>query len=265
MGFQPAPGPSLVNTEWALKMDLFLEVIDGPLKGTRTPLRDGLTLGRKGCDVNIEDSKVSSKHAFLEERPDGSFWLVDNESANGIRVNGKRALEVELKAGSGFRLGRTRFQVLGSGDMATEGLHTKVKNVFKSVKAGKTWRETIVHLSERVIRESDLKKVAPNKLVPFQHALKLSFVRGMQSGTDWILSYGPRDVGASSVDLPLFEPGLPARCFRLLPQDNEIVVRVEEKLYGKILLNGKRFETAFIRPGDVLEIGNTQIAIQFET
>ena len=56
-------------------MDLYIEIIDGNLKGTRSRLRDGLTLGRKGCDLNIEDPKVSSKHARLEERPDGSFWL----------------------------------------------------------------------------------------------------------------------------------------------------------------------------------------------
>ncbi len=246
-------------------MDLFLEIIDGPLKGTRTPLRDGMTIGRKGCDLNIEDGKVSSKHAFLEERPDGSIWLVDNESANGIRVEGKRTPEMELKAGSSFRLGRTRFQVLAPGDMAAEGLQTQVKGVFKKAQSKTTWRDTIVHLSERVIREAELKKSPSNKLAPFEHALRLSFIRGMQSGTDWILSYGPRDVGASSVDLPLFEPGLPAKCFKLLPQDNETVIRIEESMYGKILLNGKRFETAFIRPGDVLEIGNTQIQIAFET
>jgi pSer/pThr/pTyr-binding forkhead associated (FHA) protein len=246
-------------------VDLFLEIIDGPLQGTRTPLRDGLTLGRKGCDLNIEDSKVSSRHARLEERPDGSFWLIDDDSANGIRVDGKRTPELRLKAGASFRLGRTRFQVLGAGEMASEGLQTKVKNVFKKAKGGKKWREVIVHLSERVIRESELKKIPTDALLPFEHALKLSFKRGIQSGTDWILSYGPREVGASSVDLPLFEPGLPAKCFRLLPRDNEIVIRIEEAAFGKILLNGKRFETAFVRPGDVLEIGNTQIEIEFET
>lgn len=245
-------------------MELYLEIIDGTLKGTRTPIRDGVTFGRKGCDVNLEDPKVSSKHASIEERPDGSFWLIDMESANGIRVDGKRVLEFKLKKGASFRLGRTRFQVLAAGESAFDGLQTQVKNVFKKAKGGKGWREHIVHLSERVIRETELKKTV-DKLTPFAHALKLSFKRGIQSGTDWFLSYGPREVGASSVDLPLFEPGLPGKCFRLLPKENEVEIRVDEKLHGKILLNGKRFETAYIRPGDVLEIGNTQIEIGFET
>ena len=246
-------------------MDLFIEIIDGNLKGTRSPLRDGMTLGRKGCDLNLEDLKVSSKHAFLEERPDGTFWLVDMESANGIRVDGKRVNELQLVKGSAFRLGRTRFQILAAGESADVGLQTQVKNIFGKAKGQGHWREQIVHLAERVIREADLKKSPPNVLSPFAHALKLSFKRGLQSGTDWTLAYGPRDIGASSVDLPLFEPGLPAKCFRLLPSESEIEIRVEDALHGKILLNGKRFETAFIRPGDVLEIGNTQIEIGFET
>lgn len=245
-------------------MDLFIEIIDGPLKGTRTQLRDGLTLGRRDCDLNIDDSKVSSKHAQVEERPDGSFWLVDLGSSNGIRIDGKRAQEVRLQPNESFRLGRTRLQVLGAGVAAFDGLQTQVKDVFKKAKGGqKSWREQIVHLTERGLRETEPKK-RPNEIAPFPRAIKMSFRKGMQSGTEWVLGYGPRDVGASSVDLPLFEPGLAARCFRLVGQDDEIVIRVQDEMFGKILLYGKRFESAYLRAGDVLELGNTQIFVSYE-
>ena len=252
-------------------MDLFIEIIDGPLKGSRTPLRDGLTLGRKGCDVNLEDPKVSSKHAQMEERPDGSLWLIDSGSANGIRVEGARLTELAMTKGTRFRLGRTRLQVLAMGDSPSVGLQTQVKNLFKKHSTSKkkpgekSWRDQIIFLSERVIREMPAGKRKESELLPFHNTLKLAFKRGIQSGTDWVLGYGPRDVGASSVDLPLFEPGLPSKCFKITPKETDAIIRVTDEAHGKILLNGKRFESAFLRPGDVIEIGNTRIEISFET
>jgi pSer/pThr/pTyr-binding forkhead associated (FHA) protein len=251
-------------------VDLFIEIIDGPLQGSRTPLRDGLTLGRSGCDVNLEDPKVSSKHAELEMRPDGSFWLIDRGSANGIRAEGTRLTELVMAQGTVFRLGRTRFRVFATGVAPTEGLQTKVKNLFKKPSQkksanDKSWRDQIVFLSERVIREMPVGKRKDSGLQPFHHVLTLAFNRGIQSGTEWVLGYGPREIGSSSVDLPLFEPGLPAKCFKIVPKASEAIIRVSEEAHGKILLNGKRFESSFLRPGDVIEIGNTRIEISFET
>lgn len=226
-------------------MDLFIEITDGPLKGNRTQLRNGLTLGRRGCDVNIEDSKVSSKHAQVKIHADGSLWLIDAGSANGIRVEGQRVTELALTQGMSFRLGRTDFQVLGANERG--------------------WRRQIVELSERMIREIPVGKRREGELLPFHNVLKLQFKGGIQSGTDWILGYGPREVGSSSVDLPLFEPGLPAKCFKIVPKGIDAIIRLHEDAFGKILLNGKRVETAFLRPGDMIEIGNTRIEITFET
>jgi pSer/pThr/pTyr-binding forkhead associated (FHA) protein len=245
-------------------VDLFIEIIDGPLKGSRTPLQDGLTLGRRGCDVNLDDSKVSSKHARVEQRPDGALWMIDLGSANGIRLEGKRASEVHLVPGASFRLGRTRFQVLESGAFAEPGLQTQVKNLIKKAKNGKPWRDQIIHLSERGIREAEIGRKRESELVPFSRSIRMVFKKGMQSGTDWTLGYGPREAGASSVDLPLFEPGLPPKCFRVLPKGPEVVIRITTEALGKILLNGKRIETAFLKEGDVLDIGNTRIEISFE-
>lgn len=250
-------------------MELFLEILDGPLKGARTQLADGLTIGRKACDVSVDDPKVSSKHARLEERPDGTIWLIDLGSANGIRVDGKREDELALTPGTTFRLGRTRFAILLADQKPAVGLQTQVKNVFKKARRGvtaeKSWREHVIFLSERVIREAEVSKRKPEPLVPLPSPIRLSFKRGIQSGTEWTLGYAPRDIGSWSVDLPLFEPGLPPRCFRLVVQDGEAVLRTSEEALGKIFLNGKRVESAFLRPGDVIEIGNTQIVVSFES
>ena len=224
-------------------MELYLEILDGPAKGSRTPLREGLTIGRRDCDVNLDDSKVSGKHARLELRSDGTFWLIDSGSANGIRVGSGKVTEVALDPGVDFKLGRTSLKVGGK-------------------KTSTTWRKTIMALTERGIKES-----APTSnreaVVALKSPLKMTFTRGLQVGQEWTIGYGPREIGSSSVDLPLHEPGAPPKCFRLLPRDGETIVRVHEDASKKVLLNGKPVETAFLRTGDVIEIGNTRIEISF--
>ncbi len=224
-------------------VELYLEIVDGNAKGDRIPFRNGLTIGRKDCDLNIEDPKVSSKHARVEQRRDGSFWLIDLGSSNGIRAGNAKLTELALDPGISFRLGRTNLKVSGK-------------------KVSSEWRESIMTLTERAIKEAALPKT--KDVVALERPLKFKFTRGLQAGQEWVIGYGPREVGTSSVDLPLFEPGLPGKCFQLLPKDLDVILRVHEDASRKILLNGKVIESAFLRNGDVLDIGNTRIEISYD-
>ncbi|MDQ3800266.1 MAG: PrsW family glutamic-type intramembrane protease, partial [Acidobacteriota bacterium] len=67
-----------------------------------------LTLGRDvNCNVKFDANErvVSSKHAFIEARPDG-FFLTDNNSTNGTYVNGERVQYHKLSSGDLVTLGR---------------------------------------------------------------------------------------------------------------------------------------------------------------
>lgn len=233
-------------------MDLFLEILDGKLKGSRTPVRNGLTIGRRGCDLNIEDPKVSSKHARLELRTDGSLWLIDLGSSNGIRVGDRKMTELALDPGISFRLGRTHFALID----ASAPVQAEAPNKSSS------WRSKIIAMTERGLESSAQHE--QRELAAFAEPVQMVFKRGIQSGQEWTLGYGPREIGASSVDLPLYEPGLPAKCFRLTPKGRDVILRVHEDARGKIFLNGREVETAFIKAGDVLEIGNTRIEIEIK-
>jgi predicted component of type VI protein secretion system len=77
--------------------------------GRRMPLpADGGIVGRsRECDVVLEDTGVSRRHAQL--RPQGGEWVVtDLGSTNGVRVNGR---EIEgpcrLRPGDRLELGST--------------------------------------------------------------------------------------------------------------------------------------------------------------
>ncbi len=79
------------------------------------PPRGG-TLGRsRECDVVLEDSGVSRRHAELRPLEGGAWEIEDLDSTNGVRVNG-RAIDGrrELSAGDSIGVGSTelRFELV---------------------------------------------------------------------------------------------------------------------------------------------------------
>jgi len=69
-------------------------------------------LGRDpSCDVVLNDSKCSRRHAVLEEGP-GGIAVRDEGSANGIYVNGRRVERANLTANDTLRLGDVQVKLL---------------------------------------------------------------------------------------------------------------------------------------------------------
>ncbi len=64
------------------------------------------------CDITINDSSVSRKHASVE-RKDSRFLLQDLKSTNGTLVNGESIDVHVLSHGDKIRIGKTVFQFLG--------------------------------------------------------------------------------------------------------------------------------------------------------
>ena len=71
-----------------------------------------IVLGRDpGCDIVLNDSKCSRRHAVVEEGPEGVV-VRDAGSANGIYVNGRRVEKANLRPGDTLRLGDVRLKLL---------------------------------------------------------------------------------------------------------------------------------------------------------
>jgi pSer/pThr/pTyr-binding forkhead associated (FHA) protein len=84
----------------------YLAIEEGPL--TRlVELRKAVThLGRGfSADLRIEDQSVSRRHAVLVDRS-GGVRILDDRSANGTFVNGRRVTEATLRDRDVIRLGR---------------------------------------------------------------------------------------------------------------------------------------------------------------
>jgi hypothetical protein len=71
----------------------------------------GLVIGRAlACDVTIEDSYASGRHARLYDR-DGRVYLEDLNSTNGTYVNGGRVSAQQLlRPGDEIRIGDTELR-----------------------------------------------------------------------------------------------------------------------------------------------------------
>ena len=84
----------------------YLEVDDGDER-LLLPLRQGTThVGRSfAADVVLDDQSVSRRHAIVHQRA-GSVRILDDRSANGTFVNGRRVTEAELRDGDVIVLGR---------------------------------------------------------------------------------------------------------------------------------------------------------------
>ncbi len=69
-------------------------------------------LGRDpNCDIVLNDTKCSRRHATVEEEPEG-LVIRDTGSANGTYVNGRRVEQARLRPGDTVRLGDVSLKLL---------------------------------------------------------------------------------------------------------------------------------------------------------
>ena len=75
--------------------------------GRREIDRRRVVIGRsRECDVQIEDTNVSRRHAELRQEG-ASYWIVDLDSTNGLEVNGRRLKRSKLEDGDKVTIGST--------------------------------------------------------------------------------------------------------------------------------------------------------------
>jgi pSer/pThr/pTyr-binding forkhead associated (FHA) protein len=86
-----------------------LVVVEGPTPGQAYPLRaNTCTIGRhQGCTVVLSSITVSRQHATIT-RQGNLFYVVDNQSSNGVYLNGQKVPSGQncpLRSGDMLRLG----------------------------------------------------------------------------------------------------------------------------------------------------------------
>ena len=91
-----------------------LIVLTGPAAERRLEIgsEERLVIGRdEGCNLVLDDSKVSRRHAYLQEI-DGGVEVGDLGSSNGTFVNGRRIERpVTLAPGDALRIGASSMRI----------------------------------------------------------------------------------------------------------------------------------------------------------
>jgi pSer/pThr/pTyr-binding forkhead associated (FHA) protein len=102
----------------------YLEQISGRAKGRVFEMvRDKMTIGRQDDnDIVAQAEGVSRQHAMLV-RSEGFWFIRDNQSRNGVLVNGKPVKEAWLKTGDVIQLGAFSLRFNGG-----TGLHEASKS-----------------------------------------------------------------------------------------------------------------------------------------
>jgi pSer/pThr/pTyr-binding forkhead associated (FHA) protein len=87
--------------------------IQGPEQTLLIALSDeAVHIGRGlAAGLRLDDASVSRRHAILVPRPSGAR-ILDDRSANGTYVNGRRVQQAELQAGDVVVLGRVVLRFL---------------------------------------------------------------------------------------------------------------------------------------------------------
>jgi pSer/pThr/pTyr-binding forkhead associated (FHA) protein len=91
----------------------FYVEVDGPHEALLIPLgAEAMRIGRGlGAELHFDESSVSRRHAIVVPRPSGA-QILDDRSANGTFVNGRRIQQAELHDGDVIVIGRVTLRYL---------------------------------------------------------------------------------------------------------------------------------------------------------
>src|SRR4051812_11359572 len=100
---------------------LTLEISDEAGHGTRQIVSgQRLTIGRSAdCQVRLDRTTVSRRHAELVFDPFQRWWVRDLQSRNGTQVNGESVSERMLAPGDTLTVGEFTLRIAGIGDSGT--------------------------------------------------------------------------------------------------------------------------------------------------
>ncbi len=112
---------ALAKTE-SSQIQGLLKQMSGPGMGREFDLGiSRMTIGRAESNhIVIQDESISRMHAFIEPSEDGDFFVFDNQSRNGVQVNGKRVDVSILRNQDSIQIGSVKFffEKIGNPDSA---------------------------------------------------------------------------------------------------------------------------------------------------
>lgn len=228
-------------------MVTFIEVMDGPQRGNQYKVQADVTLGRTLADILIDDPKVSSTHAKFALNDKGTYSLVDLDSSNGLKINGRRVKKISLLPGVNFEIGNTQFRVVLLEDQSAPAFDKIL-----------TWRDKVRHKLGELITDYPIRS---KNIFYTEQILQFEFLQGVQATEEISITYLPRRAGFGNLDINLKDTEVPRDAFELLRDNNYIRIRIFAP--GLIKINDKAVSAATLEPDDIISFGSTRIKVTF--
>jgi pSer/pThr/pTyr-binding forkhead associated (FHA) protein len=239
-------------------MGLELKIIDSTdssVIGKVYEIQPGIVIGRAKGNIIIEDDRMSSVHAEIQVNNQGDCFLVDKDSRNGIKVEGKRITKLLLTEGQVFQIGNTVIEAIFNANpvKSTSNQELKEKNLFLE--------------AERLISETSKSSEDFKPPVFFNDPLKLIVIQGLQLNQKWVLDYGPFKFGSGCVGGLLIGKNMPETVFELTQSASGFIIKPLTKSPIIFLNTVPLLNDSLIEKGDILslEIPNEETTrIRFE-
>lgn len=210
---------------------------------------DGTEIGRARGEVTLsKDSKISSLHAKVMKNSQGRLYLVDQDSANGIKYQGRRVRKLLLEPYTEFSLGRSTFKVLN------EAKVSKAPDEPPKL----SWLDVL----KMEIRNLQPTATMAESFGVFNPAVDLTFTEGVQADTKVSLLFGPREFGSDTLDFEIEDNTAPPVAFVIRPDPNGAMFSTEFPTLVQV--NGQAFREKLLVHGDQIKLGQTLIYVGFK-
>ncbi len=217
-------------------MKIELEVLDGPQKGKRIALKNGLQIGRLVGPYSFEDMQMADFHSVLSFDPK-KLWNIECLAPLKLRLGFEEVPRAQLIIGLVFHLGQTGFKVVERPPLAYDTWEDGVKDWLRSHPGS----------------------LMANDLVFFLNPVRLTFIQGAQYEEFYTLSYGPRELGFNNLDLNIKDPSAPNKVARFFQIADQVYI---ENLCGeKARMNGAAFDQHPLKTGDQLTVTSNVIEL----
>lgn len=210
--------------------------------------KDVYTIGREpDCDIVLNDSNVSRRHAKLTIEPN-KIWIEDLGSSNGISANGQKTKRHDIQPND--EIGIAKFTLVYQPDQPPPEDHP----TQMLAGAPEELDKTIVVASSP---DADATRVfAPEEKPQSQPPLvKLVVMGGPQNGQEYVPAGGENTIGRSEeCQIILDDKRVSRHHAKWVVKDRQSMIQNWES-YNGISVNGEKVKEKILTNNDTIEIG----------
>jgi len=231
---------------------IFLEILEGPEAGKKFELKKLATsIGRKNCDITINDPTISSKHCTIEYGRE-SIMINDHNSTNGTSVNGEPCSSCPLQNLDEIKIGETKALFSMASDPYVLYQEPPPETDFDKTPAPRFDEQTIV-MGEGML----------NPELPDEFHAAVEIIEGPNKGQRFPFKMRSTVIGRKGADIVLDDDSITARHLQLEIHSKDKITVKDLASRNGTRVNGVLISAVKIRNGDTIELGKTKMTFYF--